>query len=198
MTGEVLLLERASDYAVGAVDTVTPGLLSRPTPCSRWNMRMLLSHLCSSLAALHEGLDSGRVGLFPTEDHDTTADPTSFVRPRVARLLDKWITASDDRMIAVADHRIPLSLMAGLAALEIAVHGWDVFQASGHDRPIPPDVAAGLLTIAGLVVPDDNRHRLFAPPLATSAAASPGEELLAFLGRPAMAARPTRTQTPRP
>lgn len=189
MSCGAVLLGRAAEYAVGAVDTVAPELLSRPTPCRKWNLRMLLSHLCSSVAALQEGLDSGRVCLFPTGDHETAADPTSLVRSRVTRLLDEWSVASDDRMIAVAGQPIPLSLMAGLAALEIAVHGWDVSRASGHDRPIPPDVAGELLTVARVVASDDNRHRLFAPPITTSAPASPGEELLAFLGRPAATAR---------
>jgi hypothetical protein len=34
-----------------------------------------------------------------------------------------------------------------------------------------------------MLVPDGNRRPLFAPPVRTSGSASPGDELLAFLGR---------------
>ena len=183
MSAEVMLVERAADYTLDAVDTVTPDLLSRPTPCAKWNLRMLLSHTTESVAALQEGLDGGRIGLFPMRDDDPAADPAVFLRLRVTRLLDHWTAARDHRIIAVADQRIPLSLMAGAAALEIAVHGWDVSQASGHDRPIPPDLAGALLAMSPLLVPSGNRHHLFASPLDTSASAGPGERLLAFLGR---------------
>lgn len=190
MTTDVVLLRRAVDYALNAIDTVTPDLLSRPTPCSEWNLRMLLSHACESVAALQEGLDRGRVSLLSTEDDEAAADVIRFLRRSVTRLLDAWTVARDERIIAVADLRIPLPLMAGTAALEVTVHGWDVFQAGGHDRPIPSGLAADLLSVARLLVPDNNRRGLFDPPVPMSPTAGPSDVLLAFLGRPAGAARP--------
>jgi len=142
------MLRRAVDYALTAVDTVTSDVLSQPTPCSKWSLRMLLSHACESVAAFQQGLASGRVRLFPTEDDDTASDLTCCLRVRLTQLCDEWTATSDGRTIAVADHRIPQSLVAAAAALEIGVHGWDVFQASGHHRPIPPDLAARLLAIS--------------------------------------------------
>src|SRR5207247_2857871 len=38
------LLEPSIRYALGAVLAVTPELLSRPTPCRGWGLRMLLQH----------------------------------------------------------------------------------------------------------------------------------------------------------
>jgi hypothetical protein len=73
--------------------------------------------------------------------------------------------------------------MAGAAALEIAVHGWDVSQACGHHRPIPRDLAVDLLVISALLVPDGNRHPLFAAPVFVAETAGPSERLIAFLGR---------------
>lgn len=186
MNPQLALLRPAVAYALDAVDTVTPDLLSQPTPCAKWNLRSLLNHTSASAAALHEGLAYGRVGLFPDDkeddDHDAT-DPAGLARVRVRRLLEEWFAADDDRAIMVADHRIPLSLLAGAAALEIAVHGWDVRQASRQYRPIPGELAADLLALAHQLVSDDNRHHLFAPPLPISATAGPSEKLLAFLGR---------------
>jgi uncharacterized protein (TIGR03086 family) len=68
-------------------------------------------------------------------------------------------------------------------AIEIAVHGWDISQACGQRRPIPDALAAALLAIAPLLIPETGRHPLFSPPVAASAQASPGDRLVAFLGR---------------
>jgi uncharacterized protein (TIGR03086 family) len=184
MSTDDVLLERAVSYAVSAVDTVTPDLLSRSTPCSAWDLRMLLRHGCESVAALHEGLTTGRVALYPTVDDDTTADPTQVLRARVTRLIEDWTAVSAAPAIRIADHLIPRSLMTGAAALEIAVHGWDIAQASGDNRPIPSDLAVDLLGMSQLLVPHGNRHRLFAPSVPTPSSAGPGEKLLAYLGRP--------------
>jgi uncharacterized protein (TIGR03086 family) len=67
--------------------------------------------------------------------------------------------------------------------VEIAVHGWDVAQACGRPRPIPPQLAEELLQLAPLLVTDADRPGRFAPPVAVPAGASPGDRLVAFLGR---------------
>ncbi len=77
------LLEPSVTYAVGVVLAVTPELLSRPTPCRGWDLRMLLRHACESLAAIGEGIGTGRVGRDPAaEDDDLVADPARAFRDR--------------------------------------------------------------------------------------------------------------------
>src|SRR6476661_5171151 len=69
------LLEPSIGYALGAVLAVTPELLSRPTPCREWDLRMLLRHASESLAVIGEGIRAGCVGLDPgAEDGDLAAD----------------------------------------------------------------------------------------------------------------------------
>ena len=81
----------------GRKDVVTPG----------GQVVALLSHACESVAAFQQGLASGRVRLFPTEDDDTASDLTCCLRVRLTQLCDEWTATSDGRTIAVADHRIP-------------------------------------------------------------------------------------------
>ncbi|HEY2312453.1 MAG TPA: maleylpyruvate isomerase N-terminal domain-containing protein, partial [Streptosporangiaceae bacterium] len=70
------LLKPSISYALRAVLAVTPELLSRPTPCRGWDLRMLLRHASESVAAISEGIEAGRVGLDPAaEDRDLAADP---------------------------------------------------------------------------------------------------------------------------
>jgi uncharacterized protein (TIGR03086 family) len=182
--GGVGLLRRAIGYTLRGIESVTPDQLARPTPCRGWDLRMLLRHACESVAALHEGLHDGRIGLYPPPDDEAAADPAPVLQARTVRLLDDWTARGrDSRVIAVADCPLADTVLAQAAALEIAVHGWDISQACGHDLPIPDDLARDLLQVSVLLVPAANRHSLFAAPIPVGPAAGPGERLLAYLGR---------------
>jgi uncharacterized protein (TIGR03086 family) len=73
--------------------------------------------------------------------------------------------------------------MAAAAALEVAVHGWDISRACGQRQPIPRALATALLVIAPVLVPRTGRHPLFAAPVTVPAMAGPSDRLAAFLGR---------------
>jgi hypothetical protein len=80
------LLEPSISYALGAVVAITPEQLSRRTPCRDWDLRMLLRHASESLAAIAEGIETGRVDLDPAaEDGDLAADPARAFRDRAGR-----------------------------------------------------------------------------------------------------------------
>jgi uncharacterized protein (TIGR03086 family) len=179
------LLEPAISYALGAVPAVTPEFLSRPTPCQGWDLRMLLRHACESLAVFGEGIEAGRVGLDPAaEDGDLAADPARAFGDRAGRLLDAWTSPGHDRQVVeIAGCPLAASVMAAAAALEVAVHGWDISRACGQRQPIPRALAIDLLAIAPELVPRTGRHPLFAAPVTVAAAAGPSDRLAAFLGR---------------
>jgi uncharacterized protein (TIGR03086 family) len=184
------LVEPSISYALGAVVAITPELLSRRTPCRDWDLRMLLRHASESLATIAEGLETGRVGLDPsTEDGDLAADPARAFRDRAGRLLDAWTSPGrQGQVIEIAGCPLEASVMAGAAALEVAVHGWDISRATGQRQPIPLALATGLLAMAPLLVPRAGRHPLFAAPVTVPATACPSDQLAAFLGRAPTAA----------
>jgi len=179
------LLEPSIGYALGVVLAVTPELLSRPTPCSEWDLRMLLRHASESLAAFGEGIETGRIGPDPAaEDGDLAADPIRAVRDRACQLLDAWTSPGHRRqVIEIAGCPLAASVIAATAALEIAVHGWDISRACGQRQPMPRALATGLLVIAPVLVPRTGRQPLFAAPVTVAATASPSDRLAAFLGR---------------
>ena len=179
------LLEPSISYALGVALAVTPELLSRPTPCGEWDLRMLLRHACESLAAFGEGIEAGRVGLDPAaEDTVLAADPARAFRQRAGQLLDAWTgTGHQRQVIEIAGCPLAGSVMAATAALEIAVHGWDISRACGQRPPIPRALATSLLVIAPMLVPRTGRHPLFAAPVTAGATADPSDRLAAFLGR---------------
>jgi uncharacterized protein (TIGR03086 family) len=195
------LLEPSISYALGAVPAVTPELLPRPTPCGEWNLWMLLRHACESLAAFGEGIATGRVGLDPADqDEDLAADPARAFRDRACQLLDAWTGPGPQRQVVdIAGCPLAASAMAAAAALEVAVHGWDISRACGQRQPIPRSLAIDLLAIAPVLVPRAGRHPLFAAPVAVAATAGPSDRLAAFLGRsPDIAPMPGQSGRPPP
>jgi uncharacterized protein (TIGR03086 family) len=185
MNGGTMLLEQAISYAARAVLDVTPALLPRPTPCRGWNLEMLLRHASESLAALHDGTVTGHVGLIPAAPgRDPAADPARIFRDRACQLLaTRATTDCRRRVLDIGDLPLPAIALECAGAIEIAVHGWDISQACGERRPIPDALAANLLAIAPLLIPETGRHPLFNPPVAARARADPSDRLVAFLGR---------------
>jgi uncharacterized protein (TIGR03086 family) len=186
MLDQMGLLERAIGYALGSVAAVAPRLLSRPTPCSEWDLEALLGHVNDSLAALCEGIDTGRIGPDPAADdgHGLAGDLAATFRDRARRLLGAWSSAGrHDQLIAVVDRPLPASVVAGTGAVELAVHGWDISWACGQHRPIPPTLAGDLLKLCPLLVTQATRHPQFGAPVAVSPLASASDRLVAFLGR---------------
>jgi uncharacterized protein (TIGR03086 family) len=180
------LLEPSISYALGVALAVTPDLLACPTPCGEWDLRMLLRHGCESLTAFVEGIDGGRVGLYPAaEDGAIAADPARAFRDRAGRLLDAWTGPGRQpcQVVEIAGRPLAAIVMAAAAALEIAVHGWDISRACGQRQPIPRALAVDLLALAPALVPWDGRHPLFAAPVTAAATAGPSDRLAAFLGR---------------
>jgi uncharacterized protein (TIGR03086 family) len=185
-SGGAARLEQAVRYALAAASAAAPDLLPLPTPCRDWDLRMLLLHAGESLAALAEGFTGGRISLLPGADGpEPDGDPGRPLRERGRELLTACRTAAGagDRLIAVEDCPMAMSTLIATGALEIAVHGWDISRACGHDQPIPEQLALDLLPFASLLVGPADRGYLFAEPVAVPAAASASDRLAAFLGR---------------
>jgi uncharacterized protein (TIGR03086 family) len=183
--GATTLMEQAIGYAGRSVLDVTPALLPRPTPCRGWNLEMLLRHASESLAALHEATVTGHVALTSAApDRDPAADPVRAFRDRAARLLAARATADRrHRVFDIGDLPLPVIAVECAGAIEIAVHGWDVSQACGQNRPVPDALAVSLLAIAPLLIPETGRHPQFSAPVTAAAQAGPGDRLVAYLGR---------------
>lgn len=186
------LLERAVSYTRGTLELVTDERLTRPTPCTGWDLRRLLEHMGDSLEAFAEAA-TGRVDVRPR--------PAATSRPSAGALVDDlrgtacqllgWWTAQPAApappaagAVRLADRTLATGLVAAAGALEISVHGWDVAAACGEPRPLPEPLARDLLAAATLLVSDADRPSRFAPPLTVPPSAPAERRLLAWLGRP--------------
>jgi uncharacterized protein (TIGR03086 family) len=187
LTGATVRLELAVGYGVAAAAAITPDLLSCPTPCRGWDLRMLLLHAIDSLDALADGVGCGRVAMHPSEGSgEAGCDPPAAFTERANALIGACALAGGDRdpgLVAVGGYPLDRGLLLAAGALEIAMHGWDMFQACGCGQPIPERLALDLLRIAPALISASERGSLFGWPAAVPASASPSDRLAAFLGR---------------
>src|SRR5712691_831776 len=177
------LLRQAVQYATTSADLVQAPLLAVPTPCTVWNLAMLLSHLSESMDAIAEGLTCGSVRLMPAAWPDNPGGEPGGMRARCARLLAAIPAAPSGEPIGIADLSLTDNALAYTGAMEVAVHGWDIAVACGRPRPIPDELASSLLAAAPVLLPASARPDLFAGPLAPPRPVTPSGTLLAFLGR---------------
>jgi uncharacterized protein (TIGR03086 family) len=182
LTGAPGLLEHAVGYTLATAALATPRLLPQATPCAGWDLRTLVLHVSDSLGVLAEAMHAGHIGLGPAPGDEP--DPVASLRLRAQTLLGACATACvDERPIAIGDRELTVNMAATAGAIEIAVHGWDISVACGVSRPVPPGLAAALLPVAPLLIPRVTRAGLFADPVPVPESASPGDQLVAFLGR---------------
>ena len=177
------LLDRAVDYALASLCLVTPELMTRPTPCAGWDLRALLEHLDDAFLALSEAIALGHVGL---EGSDASrAGPVPDLEHGIAHGQGTGARSSVTipPVVSVAGLPLGAGIVTAVGAIELTVHGWDVAEACWQHRPIPPALAAELLEVAPQFVTTADRPVRFAATVPTGSQASPGDRLVAYLGR---------------
>ena len=190
--GAVELLERALGYTRVTLGDVRPDLhpdvLGRPTPCAAWRLDRLLSHMEDALDAFTEAA----AGLVVVDTPPPVTGRVETLRDKACALLGAWARAADEAdrapgtangVVRVGDAALVGPVLVATAALEVAVHGWDVGQATGARVPLPVDLAAGLLPVAERLVTGSDRGHRFGPRRPVAADAPADVRLLAFLGR---------------
>jgi hypothetical protein len=140
-----------------------------------------------SLTAFTDAAEIGYVDLVPVPTGESAADAAMVIverlRRRACAALAAWARDPGTGDVAVADRRLRPDLLAAAGAREIAVHGWDVAQACGVDRPLPAALAVELLELVPILVSDADRPRRFAVPVEVTRHAPAGTRLLAAVGR---------------
>lgn len=179
------LLDAAVRYALAGATLVSPQFLSRPTPCPGWDLEHLLDHLSDSIGVLHEALAAGCIDAHAVPSHPGAgASPVTRLYGQAGGLLTACTAAGPTgRPVAIGNRELTASMIALTGAIEIAVHGWDILEACGARRPVPPGLAAILLPIAPLLITPAMRPGLFANPVRLPGPAGPGDQFVAFLGR---------------
>ena len=177
LAGAVELLDRSLAYTRGALAEVRADHLGLTTPCRDWPLTLLLAHMDDSLDAYTQAA-TGWVPLVATRG----LSPIEAIRDKACALLGWWLDHPPDE-VGVGDQRLPSQTLVAAAALEITLHGWDLHATVGAPVDVPADLTGPLLTVARVVVGEDDRLGCFAAPVLVSPEAGESQHLLAFLGR---------------
>lgn len=180
------LMRTAADAASEVVRGVQPSQLSLPTPCAEWDVRTLINHLFtwsahgSELVARKLPLDEAALA---ATDYVTDDWAKAY-----AEQLDKTVAAwaapgATEGMAAMGSGPFPAAELAKMFLGELVLHGWDLARATGQELRVDDEVAEAALDISGQLAGQARELGLFGEPVATDAAASTFDRVLAVTGR---------------
>ncbi|MFI1500312.1 TIGR03086 family metal-binding protein [Streptomyces platensis] len=177
--------------SVTLVRRVTPGDLSRPTPCSAWALADLLAHMTAqhhgfAAAARGEGREPAHWAVRPLG-----TDPVGEYTAAAEKVLAAFATvAGPDQAFALPEFSAARTFRAtraiGFHLIDYVVHSWDVARTLGLAYTPAPELLRAALPIARAVPDDDSRlapGSAFRPGLAAGEDADTLEQILAALGR---------------
>lgn len=187
-TARWTILDRAHTALRDTTVALTAADLSRPTPCSEWNIAQVVQHSAGDQLAYVSAI-TGRGG--PTENPFT---PSGVLAGTPAELVEPALTASAAAFATVdpagttatplpPHNALPAAIAAGAAALDAGVHAWDIAVAAGQPSPLDDDLAAQLQPVARAIVEPLRQYDVYAPALGPRENEGAAAELLRYLGR---------------
>ncbi|HEX5198813.1 TIGR03086 family metal-binding protein [Paractinoplanes rhizophilus] len=179
------------DLAHSALRDTTAALtaadLGRATPCTEWNVTQVLQHAAGDQLAYVAAI-TGQGG--PT---DNPFAPSGVLAGAPAELVEPTLAASAAAFATVdptgtaptplPHGPLPAATAAGAAALDAAVHAWDIAVAAGQPSPLGDDLAAQLMPVARAIVEPLRQYGAYAAALAPGDNDGAAAELLRYLGR---------------
>lgn len=179
------LHRHALELASGYVSRIDDDDLSRPTPCTDWDLGALLAHMIGQ----HLGFAAAiRDGTAPRERYAPVPFGHRAWQVSVDQLLEAVAGADlSATVIEVELHptrALPVPMVIGAQLLDTVVHTWDMARGMGEQFTPSEELAQAVLTIAEPIPDNESREA----PGAAFARAVPStgtawERSLALLGR---------------
>ncbi|MFF5304025.1 TIGR03086 family metal-binding protein [Streptomyces sp. NPDC013161] len=180
------VLTRSHDYLREVVAAVPEAAWAAPSPCTGWTVRQVLNHARVDQQAYGLVLTGDRPDSDPFHPADTLAgDPAAELDKVLRMVADAYAhLPADAEQVPTPLGPLPLPIAAATAAMDAAVHAWDIAAATGQNRPLEPALAEGIWPAADRLVDQlRDSYRVFAPALEVRDEYDRAEALLAFLGR---------------
>jgi uncharacterized protein (TIGR03086 family) len=179
------MLREAHEMLRTAVAGIDESGWKSPTPCEQWNVAQVLRHAAGDQLAYTAAL-TGRGG--PSENPFTPS-----AEGPADDFLEAALSSSAAAFASVAPGTkelpsplplgpLPAEIVLGAAALDAAVHAWDIAVALGRPGPLTADLAARLMPAARTIA-DPLRGFAFAAALPARPGDDAAAELLRYLGR---------------
>jgi uncharacterized protein (TIGR03086 family) len=180
---------RAMRHSVVIVAVIHDDQWDAPTPCAKWTVRDLLTHMTTEnrgFAAAATGETESREAWAP---RPFSADPRRDYAESADEVVTAFASAAQEFWLPNIHEtaHFPAKQAIGFHLLDYVVHSWDMAAALGRTIALEDDLVAAAKEIADHDVPDgERRHRPnagFQPPVNVTDDPDPLRRLLAFLGR---------------
>jgi uncharacterized protein (TIGR03086 family) len=181
------VLDEARAMLRAAVARVPADGWQRATPCEAWDVMQVLQHAALDQQAWGAAL-AGTAG--PDEN---PFEPSGQLGAGPLAYADHALDASVAPWTAIASAgAVPTPLPQGemaprdaaaAAALDAAIHAWDIAMATGQGSPLTPELARALLPMARSIVEPLRAYGAYAQALETRPGALDDAVLLCYLGR---------------
>jgi uncharacterized protein (TIGR03086 family) len=170
----------AADAVLAAFQPVLRNLTAedRPkqTPCADFTCHDLAEHLFTSLEQL-----GAMAGVTVTNPEEGSLE--NRISVMAAQTIDGWRAVDLDGTVPGPGGReMPASFGAGILAVELLLHAWDMAQGSGQTLHVSDEVVGYVATLAEGIVPG-GRGRSFADEVVAAPDATALDRLAAFSGR---------------
>ncbi|GAB1819607.1 TIGR03086 family metal-binding protein [Herbidospora sp. RD11066] len=161
---------------------------SNATPCSDWNVTQVIQHAAADQLAYAKLLG---IGNGPAYDPFTpsgaieSATAAELVRDAIEQTAAAWATVPDgtETVPTPLPHGdLPTPIAAVMAALDAAVHAWDIAIATGQPSPLDDELAGHLLTAAREIVEPLRQWGAYAA-VVEGPEGPATDDLLRYLGR---------------
>jgi uncharacterized protein (TIGR03086 family) len=181
---EAAALEQALASTARMVDGIGTDQWENSTPCSKWNVRQLVTHTVGVMANFAAGAANQPMAGDP-DDFDLGDDPAATMVRVSAENVAAWKERGElESTVSLGDNEFPGMVGISINMLDAYVHGWDIAKATGQDISLDEEMCASLLGFSKQVIPEapregDNFHAV----VATVDGAGSAAELLGYLGR---------------
>lgn len=181
---DFVTLDRLATAATRArLANLTVADLDRPSGCTGWDIRNLLSHLVGGNIRFAQAL-RGEPADWPSRDTEPVASPLAEFDASAVEMASA-VAGIDDpkRPVRLEAGEPPAFFAVGVHGADMLVHGWDLAVATGQDPALDPDLCTSALAVLERY-PDSfwGPGKFFAARLET-ASAEPQDRLLAYSGR---------------
>ncbi|SEL72401.1 TIGR03086 family metal-binding protein [Rhodococcus maanshanensis] len=124
-----------------------------PTPCSEWSVAQVIQHAAGDQLAFAQALGVGVGPAYNPFDPSGAIDGSAaaLVREAIEQTAAAWATVADDTESVptpLPHGALATPVAAVMAALDAAVHAWDIAIATGQPSPLTDELAGHLLTAA--------------------------------------------------
>ena len=169
------------------VDGTTPEQLGATTPCTEFTVRDLINHVIGGATMFAAAFEQGSV---PDDElakimGDMVGDDPSASYAAASERVQAAYHAPGalDGDVALPFGQMPRTAALGIAVFDVAVHAWDLAQATGQELQLSEELAEDVLVLGQMMGIDQYRGAMFAEEVVVVETAPGWERVVAYAGR---------------